>query len=90
MKLWKYSTEIYLGTFCDPRYIKTNHLGQVYSPDSLLPRTTFYWKIIAKDGNSNKTIGPVWRFRTGQLLNRPLSCPHDPFLPDGTTEVPIN
>jgi hypothetical protein len=29
------------------------------------PNTTYYWKIVAKDGHTNETIGPIWHFTTG-------------------------
>jgi hypothetical protein len=29
------------------------------------PSTTYYWKILAKDGHTNETASPIWHFTTG-------------------------
>jgi hypothetical protein len=40
------------ATTCDP-------------PGSLTPNTSYYWQVVAADGLSETTPGPVWNFTTG-------------------------
>ncbi len=59
------SFDIYFGTSIEPEYYTTSTEGKVYSP-SLLPNTTYYWRIDSINDN-NIYNGNLWRFTTGQM-----------------------
>jgi hypothetical protein len=54
----------------------------------LLPNTYYYWHVIARDDEGNRSEGPVWKFRTGSTeINH---YPENPILispPDGSTQT---
>ncbi len=56
--------DIYFGTSATPPSIVTNHATKTYTVSSLLPNTTYYWKIDVKDNKGGKSIGQVWSFKT--------------------------
>jgi hypothetical protein len=57
------SYDLYLGLTADPPLLvedlDTNSYDAVIEPDN-----TYYWKIIANDGQGGVSIGPVWEFRS--------------------------
>jgi hypothetical protein len=60
--------DVYLGT--DPSPGANQLLGSVngksWDPDSLALNITYYWKVVARDGNGSAS-SPVWRFTTGEV-----------------------
>ncbi|MBO8166587.1 MAG: leucine-rich repeat domain-containing protein, partial [Kosmotoga sp.] len=60
--------DIYFGTSSNPPLKKTGHTSKSYNPGTLSYNTTYYWKIVAKDGKDGETEGPVWSFTTTNLL----------------------
>ncbi len=85
--------DIYLGI--NPNNlgkIKENHNDKSYQLIDLAFNTTYYWKIVAKDGKGGVTEGPVWSFTTqsqGQI-NNPPNAPSNPNPPNGAQGVVIN
>lgn len=59
--------DIYLGTHSDPPLVESDWDTTAYQTGTLVIDTTYYWKIIAKDGFNNSTDGPEWTFKTGVL-----------------------
>ncbi|MEM2080561.1 MAG: C1 family peptidase, partial [Nitrososphaerota archaeon] len=57
--------DIYFGTDTIPPLVKSDHTSTSYNPETLNYSTTYYWKVVAKDGRGGVTEGPVWRFTTG-------------------------
>jgi hypothetical protein len=58
--------DVYFGTTNPPSFQSTQS-DTSYNPSnsrSLNAFTTYYWKIVAKDGKGGTTAGPVWKFRT--------------------------
>lgn len=56
--------DVYLGTDNNPPCVAEGISPPYYSPaENLAGDTTYYWKIVAKDG-SNATGGPTWSFTT--------------------------
>jgi len=78
--------DIYLGTDSNPPLLESDLSTNTYSPDKLESATTYYWKIIAKDGKGGETEGPVWSFTTGNKLP---TQPSDPIPSDGATNVSL-
>ncbi|GAA3614948.1 hypothetical protein Q4Q39_02315 [Flavivirga amylovorans] len=57
--------DIYLDTNNPPTTIVENdHTDKEYTASSLMASTTYYWKIVAKDGNGASSVGQVWSFST--------------------------
>ncbi len=63
--------DIYFGTTGEPPLVQSGYTLNSYNPGELSPNTTYYWKIVAKDGKGATTEGPVWSFTTtaGRLLD---------------------
>ena len=56
--------DIYLGPEATPPLYKKGYSGTSYQPDRLLPLSTYYWKIVARDNHNAETAGPTWSFTT--------------------------
>lgn len=56
--------DVYFGTINPPELISSGQTDSSYNPGTLLYNTTYYWKIVARDNQSNQTEGPVWSFST--------------------------
>ena len=57
--------DVYLGTNYSPPLVKSGITTAVYTPAQLLPNTTYYWYVVAKDDHGNVTTGFTWQFTTG-------------------------
>jgi len=57
------SFDLYLDTEPDPAEIVQSTNDYFYQARSLEFATTYYWKVVASDGEDS-THGPVWRFTT--------------------------
>jgi formylglycine-generating enzyme required for sulfatase activity len=68
--------DIYFGTSPDPPLINSNQGNLYYDPGIMDCETTYYWKIVASDGE-NETAGSVWSFMTWDLI----------FVQGGTYEM---
>lgn len=51
--------DIYFGTESTPTLVKSDLATNTYTPDVLNSFTTYYWKIVAKDGKSGVVEGPL-------------------------------
>ncbi|MBN2219132.1 MAG: hypothetical protein JW697_02520 [Kosmotogaceae bacterium] len=56
--------DLYFGTSATPPLYSSNITSTSYNKGGLVSYTTYYWKIVAKDG-LNSVSGPVWKFTTG-------------------------
>jgi len=56
--------DLYFGTSATPPLHESNITSTSYNKGGLVSYTTYYWKIVAKDGFSSIS-GPVWKFTTG-------------------------
>jgi len=57
--------DVYFGTVNPPTTaVTSNQDASNHTTTALDPTTTYYWKIVAKDGNGGQTIGQVWNFKT--------------------------
>lgn len=83
--------DIYLGTNpLNLLKIKEYHKSTSYQLNDLDYNTTYYWKIVAKDGKGWVIAGPIWSFTTqnqGQT-NNPPEVPSNPNPPNGAQDVP--
>lgn len=44
----------------------SNQTASTYQPASLIPGTSYFWKIVSRDSHGEETPGPVWSFATVQ------------------------
>lgn len=65
--------DIYFGTSSTPPLVASNHTSSSYNPGTLQYNTTYYWKVVAKDGKGGETAGPIWSFTTLSLPSGSLS-----------------
>jgi hypothetical protein len=57
--------DIYLGTGSDASNLVASDVTvSSYNAAALQPSTTYFWKVVAKDGLGGATAGPVWSFTT--------------------------
>ncbi|OHD22876.1 MAG: hypothetical protein A2Y34_13275 [Spirochaetes bacterium GWC1_27_15] len=62
--------DIYFGSSLSPSLVKSNSITTSYTPPTLLPNTTYYWYIVAKNTTANTSItGPTWTFKTMDKLS---------------------
>jgi uncharacterized repeat protein (TIGR01451 family) len=61
--------DIAFGTVSPPPPLDYGLATPSYNPGVLNPATTYYWQVIAYDGEY-QIIGPVWSFRTADGLKR--------------------
>lgn len=55
--------DVYIGQANPPPLSASSITTTRYSPPSLVPGVTYYWKVVASDG-LQQTIGPIWSFVT--------------------------
>ena len=60
------SHDVYFGT-TSPGIFRGNQTGTTFDPGTLLPNTTYYWRI-DELGPGGKTTGTVWSFTTASPL----------------------
>lgn len=58
--------DVYFGSYPNPPLVTSNRNTNTYSVNAYDRNTIYYWKIVAKDGHGNETVGEVWRFTTEQ------------------------
>ncbi|MDP2303398.1 MAG: carboxypeptidase regulatory-like domain-containing protein [Ignavibacteria bacterium] len=61
--------DIYFGTSTNPSLEVSGRTVATYSPASLSSNTTYFWKIVAKDGKGGTTTGDIWRFTTSSGIS---------------------
>jgi hypothetical protein len=65
------SYDIYLGQTNPPPLVKSDQPLNNFHTDTLIGYTTYYWKVVAKDGNKGSTSSVVCCFRTGNPVIKP-------------------
>jgi phosphatidylserine/phosphatidylglycerophosphate/cardiolipin synthase-like enzyme len=55
--------DVHFGTSNPPPSVSTDQTGSTYTPGTLANSTTYYWRIVAHNGEGS-TTGPVWSFTT--------------------------
>jgi serine protease len=81
--------DIYFGTSSNPPAVYYGKTSANYDPGTLDYDETYYWKIVARDGNGASTEGQVWHFST-EADNYPPETPYNPLPTNGSVDVSIN
>ncbi len=55
--------DVYFGTAATPATVASTEIGKTYTP-TLEVNTTYYWKVVAKDGKGGTSESAVWSFTT--------------------------
>jgi hypothetical protein len=82
--------DVYFGTTSPPPFSHNNGSGKAWDPGPLASKTTYYWRVVAKDANGS-TSGPEWSFRT--LSTACVLVPSAPVLPspaDDAIDLPLD
>ncbi len=77
--------DVYLGTVTSPPLVSSNLTDSAYTSPGLFENTTYYWKIVARDGGGLTGESPVWSFTT--TVNNAPESPSDPSPSDGATGI---
>jgi hypothetical protein len=57
--------DVYFGTAPSPTtVVSANQSAKSYTTTTLTASSTYYWKIVVKDGKGGQTTGQVWNFKT--------------------------
>lgn len=56
--------DVYFGKTNPPSIATSNLTTKSYTTATLDASSTYYWKIVVKDGKGGQTIGQVWNFKT--------------------------
>lgn len=68
------SYDVYFGTNPAPPFV-VNQTGLMYNPGTLLPSTTYYWRIVPRNANGPAVCATVWSFSTGASYNASQTTP---------------
>ena len=60
--------DVYFGTSPNPPLVVSNQIAQTYQPGKLLPLTTYYWKIVARDNHGDERVSAIRSFTTANEL----------------------
>jgi len=63
--------DVYFGETSPPPKVVSNQSGTSYTPGTMTPLTTHYWKIISWDSFGLSAVGPIWEFTTSTAPNDP-------------------
>jgi len=58
------SYDVYFGTENPPSVLSSENQSTSSLEVNLASSTTYYWKVIVKDGQGGQTIGQIWNFST--------------------------
>ena len=81
--------DVYFGTSSNPtNVISTGQSTKNISRNGLANLTTYFWKVVAKDGKGGSISSPVWSFRT--VPNNPPETPSNPSPLNGSIDQAIS
>ncbi len=82
--------DVYFGTATSPP-LAGNQTSMTFDPPGeLADSVTYYWRIVAKDGQGHETSGPTWRFTSVGAGNAAPNSPSNPSPADGASAVPLD
>ena len=82
--------DVYFGNTTPPPKMVNNQTSTNYNPGPLEYNSSYYWRIVAWDNNSNYNISPLWEFTTEKITNNPPYRPSNPNPINGSIETSIN
>ncbi|MBL4724793.1 MAG: hypothetical protein JKY73_05355, partial [Lutibacter sp.] len=56
--------DVYFGTENPPSVLSSENQSTTSLEVDLISSTTYYWKVVVKDGQGGQTIGQIWSFST--------------------------
>ncbi len=63
--------DVYFGKSNPPPLVAESIRDNHYDPGLMDANTTYYWKIVGKNGGGATYPGPIWNFTTGSWINHP-------------------
>ncbi len=83
--------DVYFGDNESPPLVSSEQANNSYDPGTLSKGTTYYWKILAKDGRGGEAYSSIYKFTTvTDPENNPPTKPGTPTPDDGTVDLPID
>jgi len=83
--------DIYFGSNTNPPLITSGHASQTLDPGILSKGTTYYWKVVAKDGRGGVAESDKWSFTTvTDPANNPPSKPNTPIPANGAINQSVD
>jgi hypothetical protein len=81
------SHDVYFGSSSPPAF-QGNQAGTTFAPGTLLPYTTYYWRVDEKNAGGT-TAGAVWSFTTGDTALPPPGQAANPDPAHTATDVSL-
>ncbi len=81
--------DVYFGTDSNPPLAGPGLTTRSYDPGTLLPNTSYFWRVMARDPLGAQSDGPVWTFRT-RANNSPPNPAFNPSPPNGGIAFPLS
>ena len=63
------SYDVYFGTSPIPSKASDGQVSTLFTPNSLMNNTKYYWYIVAKDNHDNEVKSDIWEFTTENKLS---------------------
>jgi hypothetical protein len=83
--------DVLFGTYGNINVVSRQQPASTYDPGTLNGNTTYYWRIIARDGKGAYAISPLWDFATAVVPgSNPPNSPADPLPADHAAGVSID
>lgn len=79
--------DVYLGPGNSPPLVSKGQYETLRSSYTLLPSTSYSWRVVVHDAAGNETAGSLWHFRTN--MGTGIVAPYDPSPTNGESGVGV-
>ena len=68
--------DVYFGVNNPPDLVSVDQDTFSYATGAVMPNTTYYWQVKAKDSHDGETLGPLWSFHSANHVENPCFTMH--------------